>query len=199
VTVSATLEIPIFPLGTVLYPGGLLPLRIFEQRYLAMTKYCIRDNAPFGVCRIREGAEVGAAAVPHAVGCTARIVHWDMPHLGLFHLSTHGERVFRILEQWTAKSGLVQAQVELDDPPAPLALPQEYEELGTLLERVIAKIGAARVPSPAQLDSAVWVGYRLAELLPLELDTKQRLLEVRDPLAVLSEVKRFLQSRQIAL
>lgn len=196
---SATLEIPIFPLGTVLYPGGLLPLRIFEQRYLAMTKSCIRDNAPFGVCLIREGAEVGAAAVPHAVGCTARIVEWDMPHLGLFHLSTHGDRVFRVLEQWTAKSGLVQAHVELDEPPAPLPLPPQYKEMGALLERIIAKIGAARFPSPAQLDSAGWVGYRLAELLPLHLDTKQRLLEGRDPLAVLSEVKRFLQSRQIAL
>lgn len=196
---GATLEIPIFPLGTVLYPGGLLPLRIFEQRYLAMTKSCIRDNAPFGVCLIREGTEVGAAAVPHAVGCTARIAQWDMPHLGLFHLNTHGDRVFRILEQWTMKSGLVQAQVELDDPPAPLPLPQEYEELGTLLERIIAKVGAARFPSPARLDLAGWVAYRLAELLPLELDTKQRLLEGRDPVAALREVKGFLQSRQIAL
>ena len=196
---GATLEIPIFPLGTVLYPGGLLPLRIFEQRYLAMTKSCIRDNAPFGVCLIREGTEVGAAAVPHAVGCTARIVQWDMPHLGLFHLNAHGDRVFRILEQWTAKSGLVQAQVELDDPPAPLPLPQEYEDLGALLERIIAKVGATRFPSPAHLDLADWVAYRLTELLPLELDTKQRLLEGRDPVAALRAVKGFLQSRQIVL
>jgi len=197
--VSVTLELPIFPLGTVLYPDGLLPLRIFEQRYLAMTKSCIRDNAPFGVCLIHEGTEVGAAAVPHAVGCTARIAHWDMPHLGLFHLNTHGDRVFRILEQWTAKSGLVQAQVELDDPPASLPLPREYEELGALLERIIAKLGTARFPSPTRLDLADWVAYRLAELLPLELDTKQRLLEGRDPIAALRVVKDFLQSRQIAL
>ena len=196
-TVGATLEIPIFPLGTVLYPGGLLPLRIFEQRYLDMTKSCIRDNAPFGVCLIREGMEVGTAAVPHAVGCTARIGQWDMPHLGLFHLVTQGESVFRILEQWTAKSGLVQAQVELDDPPTPLPLPEEYEELGTLLEKIIAKVGAARFPAPARLDLAGWVGYRLAEVLPLELDIKQRLLEARDPIAALSEVKVFLQSRQV--
>jgi len=68
--VRATLEIPIFPLGTVLYPEGLLPLRIFEQRYLDMTKICIRDDAPFGVCLIREGTEAGAPAVPYAIGCT---------------------------------------------------------------------------------------------------------------------------------
>ena len=80
----ASREIPIFPLSTVLFPGGLLPLRIFEQRYLEMTKTCIRDLTPFGVCLIREGQEVGAPAVPHGVGCTARILQWDMPHLGLF-------------------------------------------------------------------------------------------------------------------
>ena len=80
------LEIPIFPLRCVLFPGGLLPLKIFEQRYLDMTKACIRDASPFGVCLLREGAEVGAPAVPHAIGCTALIQQWDMPHLCLFHL-----------------------------------------------------------------------------------------------------------------
>jgi Lon protease-like protein len=197
--VSITVEIPIFPLGTVLYPGGLLPLRIFEQRYLDLAKFCIRDNAPFGVCLIREGMEVGPVAVPYAVGCTARIAQWDMPHLGLFHLVTHGESVFRILEQWTAKSGLVQAQVELDDPAPPLPLPEEYKDLGTLLQKIITKVGAERFPSPARLDLAGWVGYRLAEVLPLEVETKQRLLEARDPIAALSEVKVFLQSRQVVL
>ncbi|HTS53967.1 MAG TPA: hypothetical protein VMH26_11890, partial [Burkholderiales bacterium] len=103
------------------------------------------------------------------------------------------------LEQWTAKSGLVQAHIELDDPPTPLPLPEEYEDLGTLLEKIIAKIGAARFSSPPRLDLAGWVGYRLAEVLPLELDVKQRLLESRDPLAALSEVKIFLQSRQVVL
>ena len=196
---GATVEIPIFPLGTVLYPGGLLPLRIFEQRYLDLTKCCIRDNAPFGVCLIREGVEVGTVAVPYAVGCTARIAQWDMPHLGVFHLVTHGESVFRILEQWTAKSGLVQAQVELDDPAPALPLPEEYKDLGTLLQKIIAKVGAERFPSPARLDLAGWVGYRLAEVLPLEVEIKQRLLEARDPVAALSEVKVFLQARQVVL
>jgi uncharacterized protein len=197
--VGATVEIPIFPLGTVLYPGGLLPLRIFEQRYLDLTKLCIRDNAPFGVCLIKEGMEAGPVAVPYTVGCTTRIAQWDMPHLGLFHLVTQGESVFRILEQWTTKNGLVQAQVELDDPPAPLPLPEEYEELAKLLDKIMAKVGAERFPSPVRLDLASWVGYRLAEVLPLEVETKQRLLEARDPIAALSEVKVFLQSRQVVL
>jgi Lon protease-like protein len=199
VKVRANLEIPIFPLGAVLYPGGMLPLSIFEQRYLDLTKFCIRDNTPFGVCLIREGQEVGTAAIPHAVGCTARIAEWDMPHLGLFHLVTHGETVFRILEQWTAKSGLVQAQVELDEPAPPLPLPDEYRDLATVLQKIIAKVGADRFPSPTRLDQADWVGYRLAEVLPLDVETKQRLLEARDPIAALNEVRGFLQSRQVVL
>jgi Lon protease-like protein len=79
-----TTTIPIFPLNTVLYPGGMLPLRIFEQRYLEMTRDCLRDTTPFGVCRIREGAEVGTPALPESVGCTAVIAEWEMPHLACF-------------------------------------------------------------------------------------------------------------------
>jgi Lon protease-like protein len=137
--------------------------------------------------------------VPYAIGCTARIAEWDMPHLGLFHLATRGEQVFRILEQWTAKSGLVQAQIELDEPVPPLPLPAEFNSLALMLEKIIAKVGAERFPTPKQLDEAAWVAYRLAEVLPMEADIKQRLLEARDPLAALSEVKGFLEARQVAL
>src|SRR5712664_744712 len=84
--IEMTTAIPIFPLNTVLYPGGMLPLKIFEQRYLEMTRDCLRDATPFGVCRIREGLEVGTPALAEAVGCTAVIVEWEMPHLGVFHL-----------------------------------------------------------------------------------------------------------------
>jgi uncharacterized protein len=194
-----TREIPIFPLGTVLFPDGMLPLRIFEQRYLDMTKVCIRDNVPFGVCLIREGAEVGAAAVPHTVGCTARILRWDMPHLGLFHLVTEGGSIFRILEQWVSRTGLLCAQVELDDPAPALALPDAFRPLAQLLETIIGKVGAERFPAPTRLDDAAWVAYRLAESLPLEAGLRQQILEARDPLRALNEVRAFLQSKAVTV
>lgn len=196
---ESTLQIPIFPLTTVLYPEGLLPLRIFEQRYLDMTKVCIRDNSVFGVCLIREGLEVGTPALPHDIGCTARISEWDMPHLGLFQLRTQGEMVFRIQEHWTTKSGLIQAQVQLENPLQPEPLPGEYAELAELLQKIMAKLGAERFPSPARLDDATWVAHRLAELLPLETEVKQRLLESREPVEALSEVKTYLQSKQVVV
>ena len=195
----STREIPIFPLSTVLFPGGMLPLRIFEQRYLEMTKICIRDNSPFGVCLIREGHEVGNPAVPHTVGCTAHILRWDMPHLGLFHLMTEGGSVFRILEQWSGRTGLLHAQVELEPPVPEVALPEAFQPLAALLETIMSKVGADRFPSPARLDNAAWVAYRLAESLPLEASLRQQLLEVRDPLLALDEVKTFLRSKSVTV
>ncbi|MBL8532214.1 MAG: LON peptidase substrate-binding domain-containing protein, partial [Betaproteobacteria bacterium] len=92
-----SISLPIFPLNTVLFPGGSLPLRIFEQRYLAMTKACLRDGTGFGVCLISEGGEVGKPALPTEVGCLAVIDQWEMPQLGVFHVRTHGQERFRLL------------------------------------------------------------------------------------------------------
>lgn len=188
-----TLEIPIFPLGTVLFPAGRLPLRIFEQRYVDMTMACIRDDAVFGVTLIRAGFEVGKPAVPCEIGCTARIVEWEVPGAGLFMLMTRGESVFRILNRWTQPDGLIVARVELLEPPAPLPLPSRYEPLAQLLVSLIGEIGEEHFPQPQRLDDAAWVGNRLAELLPVEPERKQKLLEAGDPLVVLGEVERLLK------
>ena len=193
------LELAVFPLRAVLFPGGILPLKIFEQRYLDMTKVCIRDQVPFGVCLIRDGAEVGAPALPYATGCTARIANWDMPHLGLFELICHGERVLRILEHWTSRNGLVHARVDLYEPPAPLTLPGEYATLSELLAKIVDKFGAERFPEPVQLGDADWVACRLAEILPVELEFKQKILELNAPLERLALLSEFLSSRTVVI
>jgi uncharacterized protein len=192
-------EIAIFPLRTVLFPGGTLPLKVFEQRYLDMTKVCLRDGEPFGVCLIREGVEVGTPALPYAVGCTARIAEWDMPHLGLFQLNCRGEQAFRILEHWTLKSGLLQAHVQMMNSPAPLALPSEHQSLKELLERIIGKFGAERFPAPIQLDDGDWVACRLGDVLPLDMEFKQALLEASGPLERLGMLSEFLRSRSVVV
>ncbi len=192
-------EIAIFPLRAVLFPGGVLPLKVFEQRYLDMTKVCIRDSVPFGVCLIREGTEVGSPAHPYLIGCTARITEWDMPHLGLFQLTCRGGQLLRILEHWTLKSGLLQAHVELMRLPAPLPLPEEHQSLKELLERIIDKFGAERFPAPVDLDDADWVACRLGEALPLEMPFKQALLEANGPLERLAMLSEFLRTRQVVV
>ena len=171
-------EIFLFPLGTVLYPEGVLPLKVFEQRYIEMTKACLRDNLPFGVCRIREGREVGAAALPEAVGCLATIAQWDMPQFGLFHLVAHGGQRFRLRETRVGANQLISAQIDL--LPADPAGGDVDPVCGEVLKAIIDKVGAGHFPAPVKLEDAAWVGYRLAEVLPLEPAEKQELLEIDD-------------------
>jgi hypothetical protein len=174
-----TNSIPIFPLNTVLFPGGVLPLKIFEQRYLEMTKACLRDGTPFGVCRIREGAEVGAPALHETIGCSALISDWEIPHLGLFQLRTRGVDVFRILDSRVSNLGLIEANVE----PLPESAGEIREEALGLCRRVLAaiveRIDAGVLPAPHAFEDPRWVSYRLCELLPLTAEDRQQLLEER--------------------
>jgi hypothetical protein len=172
-------DVPLFPLNTVLFPGGRLPLRIFEQRYMDMAKACLRDGSPFGVCLIREGREVGDPALPVEVGCLARIDQWDMPQLGLLQVTALGSRRFRIVERKLEPSGLARASIEVLDDDRDSAIPASCAGCVALLERVIEQQGGLFQP-PHRLDSASWVSARLAEVLPLPLAAKQELLELDD-------------------
>lgn len=169
------IELPLFPLNTVLFPGGALPLRVFEQRYVEMTKRCLRDESPFGVCLIREGREVGDPAVPADVGCTARIAQWEVPHPNLFHLVARGERRFRILRTEVAPLGLLTCEAELLSQEGAHEAPDEM--CRKVLAALIERFGAERFPEPLALDDAAWVSFRLAEALPLRMDVRQQLLE----------------------
>ena len=170
-------ELPLFPLNTVLFPGGRLPLRIFEQRYMEMAKACLRDRTPFGVCLIREGREVGAPAIPADIGTLARIAAWDMPQLGVLQVTAVGEQRFRILERRVQANGLTLGTIELIDAEADESVPQSCAGCVKLLERVIEQQSGLFEP-PHRLDSSSWVSSRLAELLPLPLPAKQELLEL---------------------
>jgi Lon protease-like protein len=177
----------------VLFPEGRLPLRVFEQRYMDMAKACLRDQSPFGVCAIREGAEVGAPAVPAEVGCTALIAQWDMAQLGLLEIVAHGERRFRILERRVERNGLQRARVELLPHDKEAAVPAHCAAGVRLLERVIEQHAGLLTP-PHRLDSASWVSARLAELLPLPLAARQELLELDDPVVRLERVNALLRA-----
>ena len=174
------MEIPLFPLGTVLFPDGLLPLRIFEQRYMEMSKACLRDDTPFGVCLIREGAEVGAPATPEDVGTLARIVHWDMQQLGLLQVVARGGARFRLLEQRVRADGLVLGRVELIEEAPDTPVPDALLGCRQLLERIAAEHGERLFAPPFRFDSCAWVSGRLAEVLPLPPAAKQSLLVVND-------------------
>ena len=173
-------DVALFPLQTVLFPGGQLPLRLFEQRYLEMAKACLREDRPFGVCRIREGQEVGAPATPETVGCLARIAHWDMAQLGMLNIVAHGEQRFRILERRVAPDGLAQASVALLEAERDAKVPDALRSCVDFLRAIVEQTDGAAIAQPYEFESCVWVSARLAERLPLPLPFKQALLEIDD-------------------
>ena len=188
-----TSALPIFALTTVLYPGGLLPLRVFESRYMDMCKAALRDGTPFGVCSIVSGAEVGAPAEFASVGTLATIAKWDMEQLGILNIVCEGGARFVVVERDVLKSGLAQAQVRLldEEPDAHAGPPPQM--LIDLLAKLIDKVGDERFGSERRFDNANWVSYRLAEILPIKLSVKQKLLEVNDSAVRLSVIAEFLR------
>lgn len=189
------LEIPLFPLGSVLFPGGAMPLRIFETRYMDMAKACLRDNLPFGVCLIAEGEEVGAAATPYDIGTLATISSWDMPQLGLLNITASGEQRFLIEERWIEPSGLQKARVEMLPAEPAFPLPERFERLLPLLRRVLRELPQNAVAQPHRFEDAVWLAYRFCELIPVPPLLKQELLEMDSSEERLDEIYRFCAQR----
>ena len=185
-------RLPIFPLGTVLFPGGVLPLRVFEARYVDMTRECMRSGSPFGVCLIKEGKEVGAPAVPHATGCLAQIHDWDMQQLGVLSIKTRGTQRFRILDSSVAADGLIHARAEPVDADANVAIRAEFSQLCSILRDIMPKVPAEMIPEPHLFGDATWLSNRLSELMPVPALAKQRLMELEDADMRLEILHRFL-------
>ena len=200
--------IPLFPLKTVLFPGGVLPLKVFETRYIDMVRDCMKRNAPFGVVLIKAGQEVGQAAEPEDVGCLAAITDWDMENLGVMMLRTEGGERFRILETRVRADQRLEARIGMLPADASPPVSDMHVECATALKSVIEEVdqqGRAQdgdkfispFAQPIRLDSAGWVANRWCEILPIPLKAKQKLLELDDAQTRLSIVHQYLKQHQI--
>ena len=181
-------ELPLFPLSTVLFPGGPLPLRIFEPRYIDMISRCLREQSGFAVVLIGEGAEAESATSFAATGTEARIVDFDPIEGGLLGISCIGRERVRIVEAWREPDGLNRGRV-LDigaDPIVPM--PPEQAWLAAVVRQVMPEAGDTYRHVEMREDAA-WVGNRLAEMLPLSLADKQILLELNDPIERLAALE----------
>jgi len=194
--------IPLFPLQSVLFPGGRLPLRIFEQRYMDMAKVCLKESTSFGICLIASGEEVAGAgrkpAAPHPVGTLAHIADWDMQQLGVLEIIAQGGERFRLLRRWTEDSGLLRGEIELMTAVPVLPVPGAYARLVPLLRAIVEDMeaGAPNAPAaPHRFFDAGWLGMRFAEVLPIPLAAKQKLLELDDSIDRLEIIYRFLESK----
>jgi uncharacterized protein len=197
----APIELPIFPLKTVLFPRGVLPLKIFEQRYIRMAKTCLKDERPFGVCVITQGAEVaqGGTAPPEfaPVGTLATIASWDMPATGILHVTAAGGERFLVRSHDVQKDGLVTARATRIPAEPAVTLSKAFAPLAQLLQVLAERVGPRQFPEALAFDDASWVGYRLAELLPLPLTIKQGMLEINDSEVRLGLLQKFLRQQEL--
>jgi Lon protease-like protein len=177
---AAPASIALFPLNIVLFPEGLLPLRIFETRYVDMVRRCMRGELHFGVVLIREGSEVGPAET-FDVGTMAKIVDFHQLSDGFLGLSCVGEQRFRILSRSRQSDGLNLATVHMLDREEQVAVPRRHERLAELIKSVLPQLGEVYAGVTMHLDDAAWVGHRLAEILPIPTAQKQFCLELADP------------------
>jgi len=182
----------LFPLHTVLFPGGLLPLQIFEARYVDLVSECLRNGHGFGVVAIRDGREAGLAALPHQTGTLAEISDWHQGDNGLLNLVVRGTQRFRIHTHSVAGNQLVTAEVEWIAPPAVIATTSEYTELRALLNKLLEHGGAIDSSSRCEAMSNAEVAYRIAEMLPLSTADKTALLELADDHQLLSTLQAML-------
>ncbi len=172
--------IPLFPLNTVLFPGGPLRLRIFEPRYLDMISRCMREESGFGVALILAGREAGGPARTVEIGTLARIVDFEQLEDGLLGITARGERRFRIVHAHQESDGLNVCQVAWRDQEARAEVPPQHAALAELLRRALEQIGPAYSEVTPAYEDASWVGMRLAEILPLAAIERQELLELND-------------------
>lgn len=202
-------SLPLFPLGTVLFPDGLLPLRIFEIRYLDMVRQCYKDGTPFGVVALTRGREVQQAGAPqeafHAVGTLARITQMATPQPGLMVIQCMGTQRFSLRASHQLSHGLWVGDADLLDADMPVPVPEDLQVTVSALQQLIATLREQHsapdtfpIQEPLRTGDCGWVANRWCELLPLPVAMKQRLMALDNPLVRLELIGDLLSQHHIA-
>ncbi len=187
--------IPLFPLKTVLFPRGFLPLRVFEPRYLDMVSSCMKTGSGIGVVLIRDGREVGNAASTYDVGTLTKISYWHKRADGLLGVTLSGSQRFRILSHEVQANQLVQAEVELLPAINCCSLDAQYRPMAVMLEKIVTQLDPPFSTMDTLYDDGDWVSARLIELLPLSLESKQHLFLLDDVSTRLQELEKILNEK----
>lgn len=195
-------SVTLFPLNTVLFPGGPLPLRIFEPRYLEMVSDCMKNDKPFGVCLIAKGNEAGIAAEPHDIGTLARIEDWNQLPDGHLGITARGKERFHVRHWQAGANQLITADIELLDETeeaTTTGIARDFRPLVEILQNALPQAGPLYKDITPHWDDADWVAYRIAELLPPDNDFKLELLQAhtsQDRLALVDDYLRTHSARK---
>ncbi len=182
-------KLPLFPLNIVLFPGGLLPLRIFEPRYLRMVSECLRNQTPFAVASIIDGVEAGGIATTMPRGTVAKIIDWEQHEDGLLGLLCEGEQMFTLGEVTVEHDQLQRAEIVRRPPEPEQEIPEQLEWMAQMLNDLLPQVGPPFDRLIREKPSANHVAGRLIELLPLPLASKQEMFELPDSIARLRRLE----------
>ena len=192
------IEVPLFPLNTVLFPGGPLLLRIFEPRYLDMVAERMRNDGPFGVCLIRDGQEAGHAAAPYDIGTFARIVDFQQYEDDVLGITVLGEGRFKVIESRVEPNQLRTGKVMPLPEESEAPLSEEYASISQLVKTLLERTGPLYKNLPKRYDDPTWLGYRLAEVLPIPVTRKQHFLELNNPILRLDQIGDVLRAMAVS-
>lgn len=182
----------LFPLSSVVFPGGLMPLRIFEPRYLDMVSMCMKGQTGFGICAANEAPE-GQFSTPRLVGTLVEIVDFDRLDDGALGIRVEGQRRFQVMTTHQADNGLWWGSVEFMAEAEDRACPEDLTELKQVTQALIGHTDLPYEPQASDYDSAAWLSGRLTELLPFDAETKHKLLATNDPLERLQQIRPMLE------
>lgn len=188
-----TLKVPLFPLRTVLFPAGPLPLRVFEPRYLDMVSRCLREQSPFGVLLLLQGSETGAAHTA-SVGTLAQITDWYQGSDGILGITVTGAERFELVSVDRLPDGLHVGVVQTLPPDPAVPLPGKYQPMAEILQAILDDLGKLYGGVPRRFEDSGWVGCRFAEILPIPLEQKQHCLQLDDPVERLEFLRPMLRS-----
>ena len=191
-------DIALFPLRVVLFPGSKLDLQIFERRYLDLISHCMRNDQGFGVCLLREGEEVVREASKqtiHRTGTYGKIVDWDQLENGLLGITIEGQQKFRIEDCWQADSGVLHAKVNFSNldrlGEAAIPLSDDHFALVDLLQSLESHPMVEQRNVVTDYENLWELGWRLSDLIPIEVEQKQNLLEIDDPWERIGSIERL--------
>ncbi len=173
-------RIPIFPLRTILFPGSKLPLRIFEPRYLDMVSACMRSKREFGIVLSRKVPQPGMLET-YATGTLATIIDWNQGNDGLLGITVLGTNKFELLSMIKQEDGLNIGEIKIIEREEDFKAPPNFDNMISLLESILDDINL-HDDREKFFESASWVSFRYAEILPLKIEDKQKCLEFDDPI-----------------
>jgi len=188
------MNVPLFPLNSVVLPGGRIPLQLFEPRYLDMLTRCLKEDRGFVIVLLREGLENGKVAAFYDIGTYVRIIDFKQLDSGLLGITVEGQSKVSVVRSWQQEDGLNVGDVECLLAEGVLMIPECYAELPSVLKALFLHPVIRDLGMEVDYDDARDVGWRLTELLPLDKREKQRLVELQDPLERLGRLNDLLEA-----